>query len=180
MAPRRHMPGAATFLPDFEEGRWAVRERSGRLGSLPGRAIAWLRRPWLDAAIARDDDVAASSALERRAAALTSRRSRGQLARELRQSCLTAAERFGPRDARVPADPAEVVSAAGRLHELDQLLLGPAPVYCRSIVLGRRLLSDGSGPLYAPRFRGLAERLGIVLAALGGEELLTEGGNETS
>ncbi len=82
---------------------------------------------------------------------------------------LPAGARIDPRDPRVPVDPEEVRLAERGLVELEELLIGTAPVYCRGVAMASQIVSEGSVPLYRPRRRGeLRERVAKVLGALGG------------
>lgn len=74
-----------------------------------------------------------------------------------------------PRDPRVPVDLEEVTLAERQLVELEELLISPGPVYCRGVVMASQIVSDGSGPLYAPQRKGeLRERVAGVIRALRG------------
>ena len=58
-----------------------------------------------------------------------------------------------------------------RVRALARLRRAPGPVYCRGIAMAWQVITEGAGPLYAPRRRGeLRERLEAVLAALRGAQ----------
>jgi hypothetical protein len=113
--------------------------QAGRRWPWRVRVLARLEAPWLDLALASGADPSGSPQLERRA------------------------------DLRVPVDLEEVTLAGRQLVELEDLLISPGPVYCRGVVMASQIVSDGSGPLYAPERKGeLPERVAGVICALRG------------
>ncbi|HEY2477252.1 MAG TPA: hypothetical protein VGI17_00815 [Solirubrobacterales bacterium] len=168
MAGHRHPSAADLFVRDWQDPVWSIAQ-SGRHWPLRVRLLACLRAPWLDAALAAGVDPADSAQLEYHAGRLLSRDHRARVVAMLRQSRASAGTRIDPRDPRVPVDPEEVRLAAARLVELEDLLISPSPVYCRGVAMASQIVSEGTGPLYAPRRRGeLRERVAKVLAALRG------------
>ena len=168
MWAHRHPPGADTSARTFQEPVWSI-SRPERRWPWRVRILARLQAPWLDLALASGADPAGSPQLERRAAHLLSHLNRVRVVGALRQSRRSAGTRIDPSDPRVRVDPEEVRLAEQQLVELEELLIGTAPVYCRGVAMASRIVSEGSGPLYAPRRRGaLRERVAEVLAALRG------------
>jgi hypothetical protein len=114
--------------------------------------VALLRRR-LDAALADGADPAASPELTLRARQLTSGSAREALADSI-DSILSEVDRPGRSNpGRVPVVRQEVLGARPRLIDLERRLREGR---CRAqgVVLIRRLLSDGTGPLYARAPRG--------------------------
>jgi hypothetical protein len=133
-------------------------------------ALATLRRSSLDAALVAGANPAASTQLAQRAAALVSRANRNRLARALRNGRESATRGPVPFSAAVAVDAPSVVAATPQLEELEALLRSPQPVYCPGMARAWRLVTDGCGPLYAPRSSAqLRDELDAVLAALRGE-----------
>jgi hypothetical protein len=128
-----------------------------------------LEATWLDLALAAGADPAGSPQLERRAAHLLSHLSRARVVGALRQGRRSADTPIDPGDLGLPVDREEVRMAEDRLIELEELLISPAPVYCRGVAMASLIVSEGTGPLYRPQRRGeLRERVGQVLGALRG------------
>ena len=100
-----------------------------------------LRAPRLDRALADGADPASEPSLRQRARRLTSRRARQRLA-----EALEAVER-GPG---VPVRHDQVVEASDLLSELAAALRSRERVSARGVLLARRIITDGCGPLYAP------------------------------
>jgi hypothetical protein len=168
MREHRDPPAADLFVHDFQDPVWSI-ARPGRRLPLRARVIARVKAPWLDEALATGADPSASPALEVRAARLLCRDHRSRLVGSLRQSRASAGTPIDPRDLRIPVDRKEVQLALEQLIEVEDLLISPAPVYCRGVVMTARIVGEGTGPLYAPRRRGeLRERVGGALAALRG------------
>jgi hypothetical protein len=123
------------------------------MASLLLRMRVALRRRRLDAALADGADPAVSRELSVRAAQLTGRAEREALADSL-DTIITEADRPGPPNlARVPVVRDEVIGARARLIDLE-LRLREGRCRAQGVVLVRRLLSDGTGPLYARSARG--------------------------
>jgi hypothetical protein len=131
------------------------------------RLEARLRAGALDQAIAAGADPASSPAMARRAASLTSRRTRSRLAGAL-EELVAAAE---GRRALLRVRPARAALAGQRklLLELAATLRGPAPVYARGVALLLVLVRDGTGPAYVPGGgEELARHLRAARAAFAG------------
>ena len=168
MRVHRHPVAVDSPARAFQDPLWSIAQ-PGRRWPLRVRILARLQAPWLDLALASGADPAGSPQLERRTAHLLSHLNRVRVVGALRQSRRSAGTRIDPRDPQVPVDPEEVRLAERQLVELEELLIGTAPVYCRGVAMASQILSEGTGPLYRPRRRGdLRERVAEVLAALRG------------
>ena len=130
---------------------------------------AWSRlaSPRLDAELAGGEDPCSSPLLARRAAHLVTRRTRCQTAAAVECVC---SER-GPRpvfSAAIPIDRRAVEVARPALGQLAWALRSRSSVESRGVALTRRLLVDGTGPLYRPaRAEELYEVARRALLALG-------------
>jgi hypothetical protein len=100
-----------------------------------------LRAPRLDRALADGADPASEPVLGARARRLTSWRTRRRVARALEE-----VER-GPG---VPVRRDQVGDARDLLFELATALRSRERVSARGVLLARRIVTDGCGPLYAP------------------------------
>ena len=100
-----------------------------------------LRAPRLDRALAEGADPASEPVLRARARRLTSWRTRRRIAKALEE-----VER-GPG---VPVRRDQVSDARDLLSELALALRSRERVSARGVVLARRIVTDGCGPLYAP------------------------------
>jgi hypothetical protein len=100
-----------------------------------------LRAPRLDQALAEGADPASEPSLRDRARRLTSWRTRRRLAK-----ALEGVER-GPG---LPVCHDQVVEARDLLSELTTALRSRERVSARGVLLARRIITDGCGPLYAP------------------------------
>jgi hypothetical protein len=168
MRAHRHSPAVDHLVREFQDPLWSISQH-GRHWPLWVRAMARLRAPWLDAALAAGADPSSSAMLERRAAHLLSRDHRARVVGSLRLSRATADAPIAMGDPRIPVEAEEVRLAMGQMVELEDLLISPAPVYCQGVAMASQIVSEGTGPLYAPRHRGeLRERVTKVLAALRG------------
>jgi hypothetical protein len=105
------------------------------------RFAAVLRAPRLDRALADGADPASEPTLRDRARLLTSWRTRRRLARAFEEV------EQGPG---VPVRHDQVVEASDLLVELTTALRSRERVSARGVVLARRIITDGCGPLYAP------------------------------
>jgi hypothetical protein len=147
---RRRAPGVEQLLAPHVLARLGARIRAGALD----RALI---------AGARPDD---SPQLAARAAALTSRRHRRELADGLDRLVLAAS---GPqRRWWALAGRRSVLANADALDELATLLRSDAPLYARGIALIAETLSDGVGPAYLGEAPALARRLSDAGVALSG------------
>ncbi|HEY2054140.1 MAG TPA: hypothetical protein VGH14_09425 [Solirubrobacterales bacterium] len=168
MRAHRHSPGADNAVRTFQDSVWSI-SQPGRHWPWRVRILARLQAPWLDLALASGADPSESPQLERRAAHLLSHLNRVQVVGSLRQCRRSAGAPTNLADPRVPVDGEEVRIAERRLVELEELLIGTTPVYCRGVAMASQIVSEGTGPLYAPRRRGdLRDRVAEVLAALRG------------
>ena len=168
MRAHEQAPGAEHSVPAFQDPVWSLIQ-PGHRWPWRVRILARLQAPWLDLALASGADPSGSPQLERRAAHLLSHLNRTRVVGALRQSRRSAGSQIDPRDLRVAVDLEEVTIAERQLVELEELLIGTTPVYARGVAMASQIVSEGTGPLYAPRRRGeLRERVAKVLAALRG------------
>jgi hypothetical protein len=100
-----------------------------------------LRAPRLDRALAEGADPASEPSLRERARRVTSLRMRRRVARALEEV------EQGPG---IPVRHDAVVEAGDLLSELTTALRSRERVSARGVLLARRILTDGCGPLYAP------------------------------
>jgi hypothetical protein len=158
-------------VPEF-----GARDLPSRRGAEFGRGFAaqvqaWARRHALDAALAAGADPSESPALACRAARLTRRRSREDLAAWVDEILTAAAGRPHDLSVAVHPDHDEVLGASSRLIEVAELLRSPAPVYVQGVAMLRDLLSDGGSCVYVPRRPGeLIDKLDRIVGALHGED----------
>ena len=116
---------------------------------LTARVAARLFARRLDRELIRGADPASRPRLAARAALLTSRSTRDELADGL-DVVLSSAQRPLGRVHAQPR-PAPVLANAALLRELASVLRGPGPLYAAGIARVRRLLTDGTGPMYTAR-----------------------------
>jgi hypothetical protein len=102
-----------------------------------------LRAPRLDRALAAGADPASEPSLRDRALRLTSLRTRRRIARALEEL------EQGPG---VPVRRDQVGEARELLDELTTALRSRDRVSARGVLLARRIITDGCGPLYAPDY----------------------------
>jgi hypothetical protein len=113
------------------------------------RLAAWARAHALDLALIGGADPAESRQLTARALKLTSAPTRTQLAEGLERRVAAAskpAQRWW-----APQRRAAILANASLLRELAVLLRAPAPLRPAGIAMILKLLSDGTGPMYADR-----------------------------
>jgi hypothetical protein len=142
-------------------------------GVLRPRPLARLRARLtagsLDRRLAVGADPSASPVLARRAARLTSRAGRAELADGL-ERLVDHAEESGQgwtMRFRVPPARPAVLGHRSDLRGRAAELRRPAPLYARGLAMLSVLLTDGTGPLYAPERSGeLEAQLGSVRRAL--------------
>jgi hypothetical protein len=120
------------------------------------RLAARLLAGRLDRALIDGADPSTSPRLAARAAMLTSRSTRSELADAL-DVILASAQRPPSRGRALPRH-ASVLANAALLRELAGVLRGPAPLYADGIAMVRRLLIDGTGPMYTSRDGTALER----------------------
>lgn len=134
-------------------------------------ALLWTS---LDRALARGVDPSASRVLSRRAAQLTSTRSRSRLAAGLGRLLSASRQprrRPGPS---VSPDRREIDLARPLLVRLEALLLSDSPVHAKGMAGLELLVTDSVGCAYAPAYPGqLLDELENLSLALEGRE---EGG----
>jgi hypothetical protein len=129
------------------------------------RVGARLRARVLDRALIEGADPASSQQLAARAAQLTARATRAQVADGLER---LAGARGSERRWVVKPHGGAIAANADELTELSELLRAPVPVYARGLAMLRALLSDGTGPAYTDRVGfGLAHALRDARSALG-------------
>ncbi len=126
--------------------RWSPRTRGGSAIALRVRVL-WARGR-LDGMLARGADPGARPELALRAAQLTARRHRAALAESLEDVVRSAEGRRRVRSACPPLASREVRAARAALLGLAFQLRQDAAVHPAGVVLARRLITDGSGPLY--------------------------------
>ncbi len=113
------------------------------------RVAARLLAGRLDRALIDGADPCTSPRLAARAAMLTSRSTRSELADGL--DVILASARRPPSRGRALPRHASVLANADLMRELAGVLRGPAPLYAAGIARVRRLLTDGTGPMYTSR-----------------------------
>jgi hypothetical protein len=134
--------------------------------SVRARTMARLRARRFDRALAVGVPAPAGSALAVHAARLTSVVERQAVARALRRAVRDAKDTRATQSGRVPMHRANIGSAEALIDEVTLRLHAPQPVSARGMARLRRLLSDGTSPLYRQGRGDLAGRLGAALAAL--------------
>jgi hypothetical protein len=100
-----------------------------------------LRAPRLDRALAAGADPASEPSLGQRARRLTSWRTRRRVARALEEL---------ERGPGVPVRRDQLGEARELIDELTSALRSRERVSARGVLLARRIVTDGCGPLYAP------------------------------
>jgi hypothetical protein len=152
--------------PDlFSVANGALRPTTAHRPSVVARVIAWLRADTFDHQLAVGVPVPVGSALAAHQARLTSTAEREAIARALRRAVADA--RTGAVfSSRIPVHPRNIAAAAELIDTITLRLHSPGPVNARGMARLRRVLSDGSGPLYWYGKGDLTGRLGAALAAL--------------
>jgi hypothetical protein len=102
-----------------------------------------VRAPRLDRALAQGADPASDPSLLARANRLTSWRTRRRVAIALEQL---------ERGPGIPVRRDQVGEARELLAELARALRSRERVSARGVLLARRIITDGCGPLYAPNY----------------------------
>ena len=134
-----------------------------RRASPAARVLARLRAHGLDDRLAAGADPASSTLLSLRAGAFVARAARDHLASDLERILVLAERPELRRLGAVPVQRYQVIDAAGLLRRLDAagllrrligLLRGPQPVSPRGVAMARRLVVDGTTPVYARAPRG--------------------------
>jgi hypothetical protein len=110
----------------------------------------------LDRALIAGADPASSPRLAARAARLTTRSTRAELAEGL--ELLLARAQHPPSSRALAPRHASILANAELMRELASTLRGPAPLYARGVAMIHRLLTDGTGPVYTARDGAALER----------------------
>jgi len=140
--------------------------RSLAAGSL-ARLRARVRARSLDRALIAGADPSVSPQLAARAAQLTSRRMREQIADGLER--MVAVTQGPPRRWSAASTRGPALANTARLCELSALLRQGTPVYAHGVAILNQLLSDGGGPAYRGTGVELARELQSARsAAIGG------------
>jgi hypothetical protein len=113
------------------------------------RVAARLLGSKLDRALIAGADPASSPRLAARAALLTSRCTRSELADGF-DLILASAQKPPSRTRALPRH-TTVLANASLLRELASTLRSPAPLYARGIAMAHRLITDGTSPMYTSR-----------------------------
>ncbi|MGO9322044.1 MAG: hypothetical protein ACLQBY_14745 [Solirubrobacteraceae bacterium] len=135
----------------------------------PGRLVrlaARFRSRSLDEALIAGADPSGSAQLAARAAQLTSRRTRLQIAEGLERLVWAADQPQRRWWAVSPESPA--LATATELGDLAALLRERTPLYARGIAILYQLVTDGSGPAYRGTAASLGRELDEARAAVGG------------
>ncbi|AGB23600.1 hypothetical protein Mycsm_03294 [Mycobacterium sp. JS623] len=133
--------------------------------SVIARVIARLRAERFDHQLAVGVPAPAGSALAAHEARLTSTSEREAIARSLRQAVRNS-HTGAVFSSRIPVHPRNIAAAEDLIDTITLRLHSPQPVRARGMARLRRVLSDGSGPLYWYGKGDLGGRLGAALAAL--------------
>jgi hypothetical protein len=127
----------------------ALKSERALCPSRPARLAARVFWGRLDRALIGGADPSSSPRLAARAALLTAPRTRAELADSL--DLIVASAQQPPSLRRVRPRPSSVLASAPLMRELAATLRGPSPLYARGIAMLHRLLTDGTGPMYASR-----------------------------
>jgi hypothetical protein len=133
--------------------------------SLIARVTARLRADKFDHQLAVGVPAPAGSALAVHQARLTSTAEREAIARSLRLA-VHDAHTAAVFSSRIPVHRRNIAAAEDLIDRITLRLHSPAPVRARGMARLRRVLSDGSGPLYWRGTGDLGGRLGAALAEL--------------
>jgi hypothetical protein len=133
--------------------------------SLIARVIARLRADKFDHQLAVGVPAPAGSALAVHQARLTSTAEREAIARSLRLAAHDA-DTAPVFSSRIPVHHRNIAAARELIDRITLRLHSPQPVRARGMARLRRVLSDGSGPLYRYGKGDLDGRLGAALAEL--------------
>ena len=133
--------------------------------SLVARLIARLRTDKFDHQLAVGVPAPAGSALAAHQARLTSTAERDAIARSLR-TAVSDSHTGTVFSSRIPLHPRNIAAAEELIDTITLRLHSPQPVNARGMARLRRVISDGSGPLYWYGNGDLRGRLGAALAAL--------------
>ena len=133
--------------------------------SVVARVIARLRADKFDHQLAVGVPARAGSPLAAHQARLTSTTEREAIARSLR-SAVRDSHTGAVFSSRIPVHPRNSAAAEDLIDTITLRLHSPRPVSARGMARLRRVLADGSGPLYWYGEGDLGGRLGAALAAL--------------
>jgi hypothetical protein len=136
-----------------------------RRPSIAARVVARLRADKFDHQLAVGVPAPAGSALAVHQARLTSTAEREAIAWSLRVA-VRDSHTGAVFSSRIPVHPRNVAAAEELIDAITLRLHSPRPVRARGMARLRRVLSDGSGPLYWYGEGDLGGRLGAALAAL--------------
>jgi hypothetical protein len=148
----------------------AAYDRRAGCALKPARVVrlgARLHGQTLDWALIAGADPADCNQLAARAAWLTKRSTRAEIADGLERLVEVARDESSGR--RIRPRRRAVLASEPELAELAELLRGPAPVYAQGLAMLRQLVTDGTGPAYVDDDgAALPERLRSARLALGG------------
>lgn len=142
------MSFTAPYRQLLDDARVAAPERSASAPALARRLRAWLRQDALERRLL--DGEAGDGLLGARTWQLTRPRACERIAGTLDAVLAEAAAPPVWHGAAVPVRGEEVAVARDELVRIAERLRDPRPVRPRGVVMLRRLLRDGNGPLYAP------------------------------
>lgn len=137
-----------------------------RRPSVRVRLIARIRSGRFDHMLAVGAPTPAGSAIEARAARLTSVAEREAVARVLRRCVCEAANDTIVWSSRIPLHRKNIAEAGQTIDAITLRLHSPLPVAARGMARLNRVINDGLGPLYAYGHGDLDGRLRAALAAL--------------
>jgi len=153
--------------PDLLSAAGATTRRDATpRASLLAHATARLRAGQFDRLLAVGVPAPAGSALAVHQARLTTPAEREAIAHSLRQAVREARAGGHPLSSRIPINPDNITAAEDLIDAVTLRLHSPWAVSPRGMARLRRLLADGSGPLYRFGKGDLNGRLGAALAAL--------------
>jgi hypothetical protein len=136
-------------------------------GPFPIPRWTWISAPGLDRLLLAGADPAASPALRRRARTLSRWRRRERLASGLERAVAEAWGPPAPFSARVPVRRAEVRATQAPMLELATRIRETDGRHPAGLILARRLLTSGAGPLFSPSAAGaLRDAVTDALVAL--------------
>lgn len=139
-----------------------------RVAPLRLRLRVLARRERLDRQLLEGADPVTAPELTLRAFQLTRASARAALAASLEDAVSSAAVRSRRSPTAAPLARSAIAAAGPELRALAQTLRDEPVVAARGVVLARRLLTDGAGPLYAESSDGVLRRAaGEALAGLG-------------
>ena len=162
MLPHHHSPPRSNLAVDERSILHVLAAEQARAAERAlhppwsARLVARVFGDRLDRALIDGADPTTSATLAARAALLGSRTTRAELADEL-DAVLASAQRPPSRLRALPRH-AALLANASLLRELASILRGSAPLYVRGIAMVRRLLTDGTGPMYTSRDGTALER----------------------